>query len=95
MNSKMVIAICDGADMDSGTAWECGKFDGRGKLYALRTDFRKSADDPRTGINLMIGESANLIFTKKGELVSWMVQCYKKHGWTVEQYLHLNGFDRG
>jgi nucleoside 2-deoxyribosyltransferase len=102
MWSRMVIAICDGADMDSGTSWECGKFHGHGKMYALRTDIRKSADDPATGINLMIGKSADRIFTNKAELVSWMVQTIRPHSkkglvranWTEAQY-KLNGFDRG
>lgn len=76
INSRMVIAICDGADMDAGTAWECGKFHGTGRIFALRTDLRKSADDPATGINLMIGKSANGIFTNKMAMIDYLVVNY-------------------
>ena len=66
--SKRVIAICDGADMDSGTAWECGQFYGRGEVYALRSDFRQSGDDPIAGFNLMISQSAEETFSSRQEL---------------------------
>lgn len=75
-NSRDVIAICDGADMDSGTAWECGRFSGTGHIYVLRTDFRKSADDPSIGVNLMIGQSADRIFTNRHEMIGWIRSNY-------------------
>jgi len=68
LHSNNMIAICDGADMDSGTAWEVGKFHGRGKIYALRTDFRQAADEIDTGMNLMIGQSADIVVNTIHEL---------------------------
>jgi nucleoside 2-deoxyribosyltransferase len=76
--SKKMIAICDGADMDSGTAWECGRFSTMGNVYALRTDFRKSADDPETGVNLMIGQSASRVFTDRDTLIKWIVANFRR-----------------
>ena len=77
-DSENLIAICDGADMDSGTAWECGRFYGKGEIYAVRTDFRKTCDDPDSGINLMIGRSATRIFTDTVLMVRW-IQANKKY----------------
>jgi nucleoside 2-deoxyribosyltransferase len=51
-----VLAVLDGADADSGTAWECGYAFARGKpILALRTDFRGGED---SGLNLMLRRSA-------------------------------------
>lgn len=51
-----VVAVLDGADADSGTAWECGYAFARGKpIVALRTDFRGGEDQ---GLNLMLRRSA-------------------------------------
>jgi nucleoside 2-deoxyribosyltransferase len=74
LDSDAVIAICDGADVDSGTAWEVGKFHGRGNIYVLRTDFRKSGDDPDTGLNLMISQSATEIFTDRTLLITYLIK---------------------
>jgi nucleoside 2-deoxyribosyltransferase len=76
MNSRMVVAICDGTDVDSGTSWECGKFHGTGKIYALRTDLRKTGDDPASGINLMIGRSVDIIFTDTMTMIDYLVETY-------------------
>src|SRR5660397_277964 len=40
-NSDILVAVIDGADVDSGTAWEIGFAFAKGKpLLGLRTDFR-------------------------------------------------------
>lgn len=70
--SKGLIVICDGADMDSGTAWEAGHFYTHGQIYGLRTDLRKSADDPVNGFNLMISQSASHTFGDHVFMVKWL-----------------------
>lgn len=60
--ADLVVAVCDGAMADDGTAWECGYAVGLGKpVYALRTDVRRVAADEH--VNLMIQESASELFT--------------------------------
>lgn len=50
--SDLVIAVLDGADVDSGTAWEAGYAYSKGKpVIGLRTDFRELSDGI---VNLMI-----------------------------------------
>ncbi len=54
-----VVAVLDGSDADSGTAWECGYAHARGKpIVAIRTDFRGGEDQ---GLNLMLRRSAAAI----------------------------------
>ena len=54
--ADVVLAVLDGCDADSGTAWECGFAYARGKpIVALRTDFRGGED---SGLNLMLRRSA-------------------------------------
>jgi nucleoside 2-deoxyribosyltransferase len=77
MDSAAVIAICDGPDVDSGTAWELGKFHGLGNIYVLRTDIRKSGDDPDTGLNLMISKSATMTFTDRTLLITYLIKDRK------------------
>ncbi len=51
-----VVAVLDGSDADSGTAWECGYAHARGKpIVAVRTDFRGGED---RGLNLMLRRSS-------------------------------------
>lgn len=60
--AEMVLANLDGPDPDSGTCWELGYGYAKNKLIMVyRTDFRlfEGADK----INLMMTESANLVFT--------------------------------
>ena len=60
----LLIAVLDGADADSGTAWECGYAYARGKpIVALRTDFRGGEDQ---GLNLMLRRSAALVVEHAG-----------------------------
>ena len=53
--AKAVVAIFDGADVDSGTAWECGYAYKLGRpIIGVRTDIREGGDDPKAAINLML-----------------------------------------
>ena len=56
-NAEALVAVCDGSQVDDGTAWEIGYAYGRSqKIFGLRTDVRivQRADE---AINLMILES--------------------------------------
>jgi nucleoside 2-deoxyribosyltransferase len=58
-NSDMLIAVIDGADVDSGTAWEIGFAFAKGKpVFGLRTDFRTLGIEGT--VNLMIERSVVL-----------------------------------
>ncbi len=55
-SSDLVVAVLDGVDVDSGTAWEIGYAYAKGKpVIGLRTDFRELSDGI---VNLMIEVSA-------------------------------------
>lgn len=81
LKSKMMIAICDGSDMDSGTAWEVGHFFGKGRIFGLRTDIRKGADDLYSGVNLMISQSADVIFISPDKIINSMINLRKGEAW--------------
>ena len=62
--ANIVIAILDGPDPDSGTAFECGY------AYALnipvigvRTDFRRGGDDQEANVNLMLAQGVTHMIT--------------------------------
>jgi len=56
-NTDMVVAIIDGADADSGTAWEMGYAAAQAKpVFALRTDFRRVGTHEH--VNLMLEQSS-------------------------------------
>jgi len=56
-DSDIVVAVIDGADADSGTAWEMGYAYGKGrKIISLRTDFRSVGN--KEFVNLMLEESS-------------------------------------
>jgi nucleoside 2-deoxyribosyltransferase/predicted secreted protein len=58
--SDIVVAIIDGSDADSGTAWEMGYAYAKGiPVYAVRTDFRIVGDFER--VNLMLEQSATVV----------------------------------
>ena len=58
--SEALIAIMDGPDPDSGTAWEVGYAYGKGKPVVLvRSDIRKTSSGG-AGYNAMLAESATL-----------------------------------
>jgi len=59
-NADIIVANIDGADADSGTAWEMGYAFAHGKpVIALRTDFRRSSTHEK--VNLMLEESATVV----------------------------------
>jgi nucleoside 2-deoxyribosyltransferase len=74
----------DGADPDSGTAWECGYAFGKGKpVVCYRTDFRISGDSKDAPYNLMLSESATTRFevpfkTKTAELQRRLLEHIRK-----------------
>jgi len=77
-----IIAVVDGPDVDSGTAWEIGYFSAlitlgkrpMGDVFLLRTDIRE-ASDGAFGVNLMVSESITVpvIFRSMDELFSHLV----------------------
>ncbi|HJJ36108.1 MAG TPA: nucleoside 2-deoxyribosyltransferase, partial [Methanocorpusculum sp.] len=57
--ADIVVAVIDGADADSGTAWEMGYAAAKGKrILALRTDFRRFSD--AESVNLMLETEAEV-----------------------------------
>jgi nucleoside 2-deoxyribosyltransferase/predicted secreted protein len=59
-DSDFIVAIIDGADADSGTAWEMGYAFAQGKpVIALRTDFRRVGHHEQ--VNLMLEQSAKVV----------------------------------
>lgn len=59
--SDLVVAVIDGADADSGTAWEMGYAFAKGiPVIAIRTDFRMVGKSER--VNLML-EMASVVIT--------------------------------
>ncbi len=62
--ADIVVANMDGADPDSGTCWECGYANGKGKPTLLfRTDFRQAGESDEARYNLMLTESAAVVLT--------------------------------
>ncbi len=60
--SDMIVAVIDGTDVDSGTAWEIGYAFARGiPVFGLRTDFRSLGIEGT--VNLMIERSVTLFHT--------------------------------
>lgn len=55
-----LVAVMDGPDPDSGTAWECGYAYGKKPIVLVRTDFRVAAGDHGTPYNPMLTESASI-----------------------------------
>jgi len=59
-NTDIVVAVIDGADADSGTAWEMGYAYARGiPVLAVRTDFRMAGHHEH--VNLMLEQSARVV----------------------------------
>ncbi len=54
-----LVAIMDGPDPDSGTAWECGYAYGKKPVVLVRTDFRGSGD-PTMPYNPMLTASGTI-----------------------------------
>lgn len=58
--ADVVVAVIDGADADSGTAWEMGYAYAMNKpVIAIRTDFRRVGRNEH--VNLMLEESATVV----------------------------------
>lgn len=53
-----LVAIMDGPDPDSGTAWECGYAFGKKPIVLVRTDFRAQSGNGGAPYNPMLTESA-------------------------------------
>lgn len=60
--ADLVVAILNGADVDSGTAWEMGFAYAKGKVILGICDDTR-IDEPLAGINLMITSSAKIFKT--------------------------------
>lgn len=66
-SSDIVVAVLDGVDVDSGTAWEIGYAYARGKpVIGLRTDFRTMSDGI---VNLMVEMSIGALARDEDELL--------------------------
>ncbi|WNY24627.1 nucleoside 2-deoxyribosyltransferase [Methanolapillus millepedarum] len=65
--SDLVVAVLEGADIDSGTAWELGYAFAAGlPIIGLRTDFR--IHTPNEKVNLMIQETVDAFVFSVEEL---------------------------
>ena len=59
-HSDVVVACMDGADPDSGTAWECGYAYAKGKMVlTFRTDFRAVGETTTCAYNIMLWEGSD------------------------------------
>ena len=68
--SEIVVAILDGVDVDSGTAWEIGYAYAKGKtVIGLRTDFRSLSDGI---VNLMVEMAIDSLARDEKELLKIM-----------------------
>jgi nucleoside 2-deoxyribosyltransferase len=64
--ADVVVAVLDGPDGDSGTAWECGYAYARSKpLLGVRTDLRAGSEDD--GMNLMLRRSVSAVVRTSSE----------------------------
>ena len=76
--SDIIVAIIDGADADSGTAWEMGYAFATGKtVIALRTDFRRVGDHEQ--VNLMLEQSARVVCSTEELLAALRSPCLYNH----------------
>ena len=67
--SEAVVAVCEGSQVDDGTAWEIGYAYGIGiPVYGLRTDSRIT-QQPDEKINLMVLESLEGLFESTKDLL--------------------------
>ncbi len=65
--SDFVVAVLDGVDVDSGTAWEAGYAYAKGKpVIGLRTDFRELSDGI---VNLMVEMAIVALARDEEELI--------------------------
>jgi nucleoside 2-deoxyribosyltransferase/predicted secreted protein len=74
--SDLVVAVIDGADADSGVAWEMGYAHARGiPVYALRTDFRRVGTNEL--VNLML-ECPSTLVASCQELTALLAPWHSK-----------------
>lgn len=75
---SLVVAVLDGPDPDSGTAWECGYAHKIGRpIVGIRTDLRAGGDDPKGSVNLMLIQCCNAFVTlptDKRDDERWLTQ---------------------
>ena len=75
--SDFIVAVIDGADVDSGTAWEMGYAFAQGKpVIALRTDFRRIGHHEQ--VNLMLEQSAKVVGSTEEVLTALHSPLYSK-----------------
>lgn len=68
--SDLVVAVLDGVDVDSGTAWEIGYAYAKGKpVIGLRTDFRELSNGT---VNLMIEVAVKALARTEKEFMEVM-----------------------
>jgi nucleoside 2-deoxyribosyltransferase/predicted secreted protein len=73
-NADIVVAVIEGADADSGTAWEMGYAYATGKpTVAIRTDFRRVGHHEH--VNLMLEQSATVVTSTDGLLSALHAPC--------------------
>ncbi|MCZ0860191.1 nucleoside 2-deoxyribosyltransferase [Methanocorpusculum sp. MG] len=73
-NSDIVVAVIDGSDVDSGTAWEMGYATALGKrIIAIRTDFRRYSENEL--VNLMLETEAEVVGSSE-ELLSLLFRSF-------------------
>lgn len=78
-DADLVVAIIDGADADSGTAWEMGYAAALGKpVIALRTDFRTVGHEEL--VNLMLEQSSCIVKNKNDLLAALGSQLVEGSG---------------
>lgn len=71
IRSEVVVALCEGADPDSGTAWEMGFAMGLTMPVILcRTDWRVSGEHGTEVVNLMLTQSARAVLHMPG-VAAW------------------------
>lgn len=58
--ADVVVANMDGADPDSGTAWECGYAYKKKPVVVFRTDFRAAEEPGKGTYNLMLTQSSSI-----------------------------------
>jgi nucleoside 2-deoxyribosyltransferase len=77
-DADLVLAILDHSDPDSGTCWECGYAYKMGHpIIGLRTDIRRSGDDPNASVNLMLSQSCKQLIQlplEKIDDLPWIAQ---------------------
>jgi nucleoside 2-deoxyribosyltransferase/predicted secreted protein len=72
--TDVVVAVIDGADADSGTAWEMGYAYARGiTVIAIRTDFRMAGHHEH--VNLMLEQSSRVV-RSTGELLEALLALH-------------------